>query len=382
MSAAAIESLPEGSAVVHVGSASFLSPWRVFQASGSQLARLQVAAMLEPVNDMGPAVKGLLSGIEAEMFREARRRSKIPEGRALRASAEVDIADGPLALVPARDLGLEAIDTADGPRYVPEPYTPREAPRSAALDKFDRVAAIQPENVAIDPKLLKEDQRRDFKRAQNKLASADRRKTARSRIDSDGVILGYGRMTQAEKDERREARETMIRLQRELLASQERGEVDKGRAEMLALAHARGETYAWSGNQLTRKNGLDTLLMSGALAASEHAAGEKYAEIYSDAKKDELRIAAWAPVGGCGTVSPEAERKRRIEREEAKRKLTELHGYVQARVNSARAITILRQVAGDGKHVSHVSKGGSDRALNTKALKDSLAALADRWGLQ
>jgi hypothetical protein len=288
----------------------------------------------------------------------------------------------------ALPLAPEALETGKwaGVPQNAEGYQAALKSKAPVMDKFDRVAPVKPEDVRLDLARMTPNQRERLRVADAKLVSAEQRKAFRQKVVA-GQVVGYGRMTAEERDERADYKAEMARLQDETLAANDRAEVSRGRVETLALEQMRGGSFrsakpgvfSKEGGELCRKNGLDTLLMSGALTVIEHAAGEKYAGIVDEAKAS-LKIANWSSSGG-GSPDPETERLQRLKLVAAQQRVTFLHAVVQARVKSPRAVMVLRRVAGEGALVSHFSKG-SGRALNVQALKGALGALADMWGLQ
>jgi hypothetical protein len=277
-------------------------------------------------------------------------------------------------------LAPEVLETGKwaGVDRIAEPYKARPVAKAPVMDKFDRVAPIKPEDVKLDVSRMTENQRDRLRKADAALASAARRKEARARPGG-----GYGRLTRAEKDERVLAKETYEALAQETAAANDRAEVSRGRVETLALEHLRGARVdIHADGHLTRRNGLDTLLMSGALTHSEHVAGEKYAEIFNEAKTGEIKIANWGGAGGGSAPDPEMERERRLKQLKAKKALTDIEAFVQATVSHKRAVWALRLVAGEGRLIAHISTSGGNRATNTTALRMALGALADKWGLQ
>jgi|GEM_PF-4580472 len=210
------------------------------------------------------------------------------------------------------------------------------------------------------------------------LVEAENLKEARTRRDpNSGVIVWRGRMTNAELSLRRAAQEAHQGLQIETLAAYERDSVRRGQAETVALAQP-AEVSTNERGQLTRKNGLDTLFAAKSIDAIEHAAGEKYAEVF-DAAKPRMKIANWSGAGG-GSLDEEAEKRNRLKLLAAQERLTLLHAIVQARTKSPRCIMVLRRIAGEGTPAGHFSKGAG-RSLNVAALKEALGVLVQLWGL-
>jgi hypothetical protein len=416
MATVVIESLPANSGVVHVGAASFVMPWLDFRATPSQIARLEVAAMLESANDQPLTVRQLLAEIEDEMAREHRRRGKIPEGRALRVGADQEIEDGPLALVPAQRLGLPVIRTDQGAVYAPDAYRQQEPRRSAAMEKFDRISPVRPANAVIDFDSLSPDQADLLKKATEKLASAEGRKLARARIVCFRIV-GYGRMTQAERDERRFAQNAYAQLGIETGAAHDRAEVKSGRAESFALAGARERAQrreackallihlklgarrrraiaaeliefratlfeearagvlqdVKAGGRRLNRDGLDSLPLSG----PQRAAAEWYRGVYERTERG-ARVAAMGDrVGG----EPRDQKAKDWGAEQVARK--EVEGRVMAGCRNGRGITALRLVVGEGRTITAISSGKSqNRKLNADALMQAIDIVADYRGLQ
>jgi hypothetical protein len=223
MRAEAIESLAADAAVVHVGGASFVMPWREFRATPSQVARIQVAAMLGAAKDQAVAARRLLADVEAEMATEARRRAKTPpEGRAVHVPRHLYAEDGPIALVPARDLGLPCYDDAGrgGRVYAPDPVHPRslDGPEADHDPLADERAKLH--GAAIEP------------------GQAWRLATAELYTDKAAALREArpkgARISDEEKGASSTARRILIRLRREIL---EKGEAGAVRRRILNAEH-------------------------------------------------------------------------------------------------------------------------------------------------
>jgi hypothetical protein len=284
----------------------------------------------------------------------------------------------------ALPLAPEALETGKwaGVPQNAEGYQAALKSKAPVMDKFDRVAPVKPEDVRLDLARMTPNQRERLRLAELKLARAEQRKAFRQKVVA-GQVVSYGRMTAEERDERADYKAEMARLRDETLAANDRAEVSRGRVETLALEQMRGGAMEQGADgRLTRKNGLDTLLMSGAITRLEHVAGDKYAAIYAEAKAGEIKIANWGGSGGGSAPDPERERLMRLKELAAKKALTDLDRFVSDTVSHKRAVWALRLVAGEGRLMSHVSTSGGNRAANTKALQLALQALADKWGLQ
>jgi hypothetical protein len=219
MGAAVIESLPEGAGVVRVGTGSFVMPWLEFRATPSQVARLEVAALLGAANDS--AARQLLADIESEMAKEARRRAKTPpEGRVVAVPRHLFAEEGPLALVPAQVLGLPVARTSEGRVYAPDPMRSRPVDRQG--DDQDPLAD---ERARLDHATMDNSQAW-------RLATAD---FYADRVDALRAARPKGaRIGMEEKAAANTARRILLRLRRELL---ETGEADAVRARRLNAEH-------------------------------------------------------------------------------------------------------------------------------------------------
>lgn len=283
--------------------------------------------------------------------------------------------DESFRLVPAAPATLQP-----GDRRWDIPYTPAPVQRSPVMDKFDRVHVVRPRGVALDIPRMTPSQLERLEAADALQAKADGRKAARA-IVVKGRVVGWDRMGKVEAQERREARAAYEALQQETAAANDRDSLKRSRAELIALEALRGIEYRPNGAGLSRKNGLDTLLLSGSLTSPEHTAGEKYAEMFGAAFPDpSCRI---ANLGGmAGGRDADAEQQRRDAQTKAREALEKLEDVIRETVTHPRAIPILRLVAGQGRILSHVVTGGANRAAHARHLKAALSVLAERWGLQ
>jgi hypothetical protein len=277
--------------------------------------------------------------------------------------------------IPLAPEVLETGKWAGVPREA-EPFRARPVSRAPVMDKFDRVAPIMPEDVRLDIARMTENQRARLKKAEDQLASAERRKVARQRIIA-GQVVGYGRMTEAEKAERRLAKEAMEQLGQETAAANDRAEVSRGRIETLALEQMRGEDVTIAGDgalRITSRDGLDSLPLS----TTERAAALWYRELYERTQRAP-KVASWGdrPMGEMRDRSCFKDWGLDTDRPQA------VEAKVMAACKNGRGLTALRLVAGEGRTINSISGGKSqNRKLNTEALIVALDVVADFRGLQ
>jgi hypothetical protein len=386
MSAQMIESLPSDAAVVHVGAASFLMPWREFRATPSQTARIQVAATLFAANDHQSAARELLADVEAEMAKEAKRRARIPEGRALR-FASVDSLDlGPGHLTPARDLGLPCADGDGGRVYSPEPM--RGKPIAQAED-HDRMAD---ERARLDESALSTGQA-------SRLATAEfyaGRGAALRESRPKGA-----RISTEEKAAETTSRRILLRLRRELVEQAEADGVRRHRLHGDHLADIDGRAarqramqtrrarlleaglnrhdrvrHLWAYRAAIRapvtKRNVDGLKLVS-LTIPERISAEWYRRLYQ-------RTERGARVANMEGLSPGAREDNRNAKEwgadQIVRKEVEARVMAKSKGNG-RMITTLRLVAGEGRTIRSLGATGRNHSLYQEALISALNIVAD-----
>lgn len=406
MGLGAIESLPARAGIVHVGGASFVTPWQEFRASPSQLGRLQAAAMMaadataKAALALQPAVQGLLTGIETEMAKEAKRRAKIPEGRAVVSSRDRYPEEWPIHLVPARALGLLATDNGEG-----RVYDKGSFPMTKIADTTD------PDGLAKElVDLGAEISYRTLTESQS-----SQRATAEFYVQRHGALRERrleegGRVTPEERAAAVSARRILLRLHRELVEQEEARSVTRAthaagsqqrrwRRDTLAARRAVLETKGLQRKVLLAAvwrfrvhlrtvraqdwidppsrgsdDGLRNLLENEHLTLAQYGQGMRYRRLYIATEKN-LRSA----LGGDGAGVQEDNRAAEdwgaplADRKKLEKVITDV-----AKSNG-RMLNTLRRVAGEGRTINAISAAGksSDRIQNRKALTAALQLLVD-----
>lgn len=390
-----IESLAAEAGVVHVGAASFVMPWREFRATPSQVSRIQVAALLEAANDQPHAVRQLLAEVETEMAKEAKRRARTPpEGRAVHVPRHLYAEEGPIALVPARDLGLPCYDDAErgGRVYAPDPLRSRSI--GSQEDDHDPLAD---ERAKLDYATLEPGQAW-------RLATAELY-TERGKTLREARPKGT-RISDEERGAESTSRRILIRLRREVL---EKGETDAVRRRILNAEHLadqegraarqramqirRTELLAADTNRWGRLQALWTyrralrVVRTGrnvdglklvTLKPIQRSAAEWYRALYERTERGARVANMEGRVGG----EPQDRDVEDWGADQIARKQVEARVMTLAQGNG-RMITTLRLVAGEGRTISAISAGKSqNRKLNGEALIQALDIVADYRGMQ
>lgn len=401
MKGGGIESLPEGAVVVPVGADGFVMPWPYFRATSSQVARIEVAAMLGlagMVLEDGALTaerRRLLGEVAGEMATEARRRAKIPEGRSVRAPANLYIEDGPLALVPARALGLPLIRTDEGPKYAPagyrspdrtwsdpEPELPAEMADLPALLAPGSMSQNQAYRVALAEFYQDRATALRLQRAKDKGRKTDEERNAEllaRRIllrlhhdtvqDTEAEAVGEAVRAQSEAAALRKARREAISARRRVLELKADDKPGDARAFVLealwrfrsALRRDDVRPWLWVASR-GKDDGLANLLNSGTLTKGQFNDGVRFRGLYLLTERS-----LGSSMGDHSGSGDDGSYLERCAAALVTRK------RIEARImttRNQRALTALRLVAGEGRTINAISAAGrsSDRLLNTKAL--------------
>jgi hypothetical protein len=176
-------------------------------------------------------------------------------------------------------------------------------------------------------------------------------------------------------------------IELELAAEQSALAVQRGLADTLALERGRGEQVDASSDRRIRirtRDGLETLVRTGAIDAAQQRAGLLYRDLYEAADPerdlkshmqalDRLRQAA-APSGRA-----EAWAERRL-------RLSGAMAALEAKVRDADrndlAVRALREVAGHARCISHLVQGGGAQARYRRALVLALDVCVEHFGLR
>jgi hypothetical protein len=167
-------------------------------------------------------------------------------------------------------------------------------------------------------------------------------------------------------------------------------EAGEARAEALALAQRLDETASLErarGGQVEReggrlriptRDGLRTLLDSGALESPEYEAGLIYRrcfETLSAGPRSNLNRDFMTGVRGVSEAGADGFAELRALR-------AEQLGRWEAMAGTGRQLWVLRLVAGQGRTINSLGAGGSARLANTRALAEVLRAIALERGLR
>jgi hypothetical protein len=193
-------------------------------------------------------------------------------------------------------------------------------------------------------------------------------------------------------DFRRERRgvAALTALEAELADARQAASVRAGLADTLSLERSRGEAVEVSseGHRQARvgirtRDGLETLVRSGAVAPSHYRAGLLYRELYeaTDPERDlkshiqdlDRRARSSPP-----TARSEAWAERRMRLCAAVALLEE---KVRVADRNGHAVRALREIAGHARCVSHLVRGGGAQASYRRALVLALSICADHFGL-
>lgn len=184
------------------------------------------------------------------------------------------------------------------------------------------------------------------------------------------------------RDPAREARDRLLRRERQAKAREEALAVADGVAETVALSRARGAAIvvaAACGKRLTpyrRQDGLEWLASKGRLSAAAKAAGERYAWAYRRAKLDPSIPSTLdlKPGGGFAGAPPLAEVLAHGEGTElARRKLAEFRARLSRQPDLVAACDL---VCGEAKTPREAAGGDRDAARLEAVLKVALDILA------
>lgn len=182
-------------------------------------------------------------------------------------------------------------------------------------------------------------------------------------------------------------------LEADLERRRQQIEIAEGIEETLGLARRRGEQVDLqrSPEAVTRvrvrsRDGLETLVRSGAISAAQFKAGMLYRDLYeaTDAERG-LKSQMTAPAflgGGTARSAPgraEAWAERLM-------RLTTAMAAIEAKVRRAdrnqRAVQALREVAGHARCLSQLSAGGGGQALYRASLVLALEVVAEHFGVR
>jgi hypothetical protein len=284
------------------------------------------------------------------------------------------IGPGPADLATPRGRGVQTADYGDGRMvYAPDPLVRRVVAVAPVMERFELREGAPLPSVTVSRDHMTKAQRKALTKIEDVLAEADR-VDAQPGASRRGA-LGYHL--------RQEARKMIVALNTELVAVGDVVAQSRDLVETVNLAKGRGEEIEVKDGLVCNlsRDGLATLLSSGAIDQIDLAAGMAYRKVFEAAQALGRMTAAYAESGGASARDPDRERLMRLRRLEKDQALTELERHVAARVRSPWAITTLRLVAGEGRPVSHISKG-SGRLRRTEALRAALDVLAVRWGLK
>jgi hypothetical protein len=178
-------------------------------------------------------------------------------------------------------------------------------------------------------------------------------------------------------------------LEAELVGRQADDGIQRGIDETVALGRARGETIEVSKGASRRirnhsRDGLQTLVATGAISALQQRAGLLYRDLYeaTDPERDlrsQMASAAMAGAGGKaapGAAEAWAERRMRL-----CRAMAALEAKVRIADRNGRAVRALREVAGHARCISQFVAGGGSQAAHRRALGLALDICISHFGL-
>jgi hypothetical protein len=164
-----------------------------------------------------------------------------------------------------------------------------------------------------------------------------------------------------------------------------------GIADTLALERARGEDVDQpsgqgpaNGVRVRTRDGLETLLKTGAIDDVRLRAGLRYRELYEAADPERDLKSQMADLyrhresvrGAPRQNEAWAERRLRLSRA-----LAAVEAKVQAADRNGPALRALREVAGHARCISHLVRGGGAQAAYRRALVEALDVCVDHFAL-
>jgi hypothetical protein len=170
-------------------------------------------------------------------------------------------------------------------------------------------------------------------------------------------------------EQQRRAR--LIRIEHGLQERREREALKASLEQTAALARRRGEDVGQDGPRLRiwSRDGLRTLYEGDAIDPAEYEAGLLYRCCLEAV--DRWRVSDLAQLPGCHPLGGgDLQALRALQ-------LAAIEGLSR----TGREATTLLRIAGEGRAMRSISRGGADYALNCKALRRVLGAVADRFGL-
>lgn len=168
-------------------------------------------------------------------------------------------------------------------------------------------------------------------------------------------------------------------LERAPAAAEEADALVDHLSDVLARAEGPVEIHATGRLRLISRDGLESLMISGALTPPEHAAGMRYRGWVEDLREP-LGSQMGERTAGSPVINVDGESRAQQRRTDARNAIMRAEAVVKAGANGRRIMT-LRQVAGLARTIASLGGGGATRARNTAALQIALQILADHWGL-
>lgn len=230
---------------------------------------------------------------------------------------------------------------------------------------------LKPKPLAAGPRLvvngraLTTAQERDWRRADEDIASADIARVQR------GIDI-------------------LRSLEAALRADAAAASVGHGLNDTIVLERARGETVEVAGPiahrsrvRVRSRDGLETLHRSGAIDANQFKAGMLYRDLYENADPERELRSQMNDLGRIASTGPKVAAEGWQER---RLRLAGAMSAIEAKVRGADrgglAVRALREVAGHARCLSHISSGGGGQASYRRALSLALEIAADHFALR
>jgi hypothetical protein len=177
------------------------------------------------------------------------------------------------------------------------------------------------------------------------------------------------------KDERQAIWDELHEIERGLNDNEEQEALRAHLIMLETLEKGRGGEIEGDGSmRLTRRDGLESLFSAGGLDKNQHDALCRYRALFETVREGLKSQMGSAAGSGEGEGWQEKRLRARIT-------IQAIETRVQAGSRNGRGLTTLRLVAGEGRTISSISKGGSDRALNSRALVRAADDAADVLGI-
>ena len=261
----------------------------------------------------------------------------------------------PPDLVTPRHRGVESVERDGGRVYAPDPIPQRSTRQHPVMEKFDRIAAIDPEAAILSVGALSPSRAARIANAERLAANRDPLQRAKGRLEMEA-------------------------LQREVQSETEVEAVMRGLNETAAQARMRGDFVAPEDVEgrivLRSRDGLESLTKAGSLNPIQYDALCLYRIVF-EATETSLRSCMGDRSGGGGSGFDM--KAQNWGAETMKRKAIE--AKVQAASRNGLGLKTLRLVAGEGRTINSITKGGADRANHVAALLIAADVVADYFGM-